>query len=181
MGSININTDCTEYKRAAMFLESSVWGKNTAVLAMVEMCLDRYGFVPDDREGVKALERWAKGNCSGGVVGVEMVVRKAPPKKKNCTASQLSPSKKTSPKQDKVSQHGQNDHEAAVLVPEESKTENIENVNFIEGKHKPSTIPSPNETMGPVPKTNTDANAGAGSEEVFDPFAAFGIDMSGIV
>lgn len=179
MGSININTDCTEYKRAAMFLESSVWGKNTAVLAMVEMCLDRYGFVPDDREGVKALERWAKGNCSGGVVGVEMVVKKAPPKKKNCTASQLSPSKKTSPKQDKVSQHGQNDQGAGVPVPEENKAEKIENANSIASK--PSTIPSPNETMGPVPKTNTDANAGAGSEENFDPFAAFGIDMSGIV
>lgn len=175
MGSININTDCTEYKRAAMFLESSVWGKGTAVLAMVEMCLDRYGFIPDDREGVKALERWAKGNCSGGVVGVEMVVRKAPPKKKNCTASQLSSSKKTSPKQDKVSQHGQNDQGAGVPVPEENKAEK----NSIASK--PSTIPSPNETMGPVPKTNTDANAGAGSEEVFDPFAAFGIDMSGIV
>lgn len=45
-------------------LNSGAWGKGRTVLALLEIGLERYGFVPEDREGIKTLESWANGNIS---------------------------------------------------------------------------------------------------------------------
>ena len=51
-----------EYPNVSNLVEKDIWGKNQVILAMIEKCLIEYGFIPEDRKGIKALEAWIKGS-----------------------------------------------------------------------------------------------------------------------
>lgn len=144
------------FPMATELLNSGAWGKGRTVLALLEMGLERYGFVPEDREGIKALESWANGNISAG----------SPPKQRaEKTRRKIQKVRKTKTEYGKQPEPflGKNELDEVQVAKEEPK--------------KDPAREAHEEAVSEQVQTSDYHNDG----EDVDPFAALGFDMGGIM
>lgn len=142
-----------DYPLAAEFLNSGTWGRGEAIVAMVERVLSQYGIVPQNREGIRALELWA----SESVVQPHSLSRAVKVDKQKVKQRKVPKPKKQPPIANDITNTIQDvTNEQPPIVSE------------VLNDTKPDAIVNQDEVI-------------ENENGMVDPFAALGIDMEGIL